>query len=50
LKLRRNEPLTRTDLVELERIFAEVGVAPEQIEAIRAEGGLGVFVRSSWGF
>jgi hypothetical protein len=25
LKLRRNEPLTPTDLAELERIFAEIG-------------------------
>jgi type I restriction enzyme, R subunit len=47
LKLRRNEPLTPTDLSELERIFAEAGGgAPEDIARIREEGGLGVFVRS----
>jgi type I restriction enzyme R subunit len=47
LKLRRNEPLTATDLSELERIFVEAGVAePEDIERLRPEGGLGLFVRS----
>ena len=46
LKLRRNEPLTLTDLAELERIFVSAGTAPEQVERIRAEGGLGLFVRS----
>jgi type I restriction enzyme R subunit len=47
LKLRRNEPLTSTDISELERIFAEAGVgAPEDIARVREEGGLGVFVRS----
>ena len=47
LKLYRNEPLTATDLSELERIFAEAGVGtPEEIERIRGEGGLGLFVRS----
>jgi type I restriction enzyme, R subunit len=47
LKLRRNEPLTMTDLGELERIFAEAGVGtPEEMDRIRAEGGLGIFVRS----
>lgn len=46
LKLRRNEPLTATDLAELERIFVSAGTAPDQIERIRAEGGLGLFVRS----
>jgi type I restriction enzyme, R subunit len=47
LKLYRNEPLTATDLGELERIFAEAGVGtPEEMERIRGEGGLGVFVRS----
>src|SRR4051794_10354593 len=47
LKLRRNDPLTRTDLDELERMFAEAGVgSPEEIAQIRQEGGLGVFVRS----
>jgi type I restriction enzyme R subunit len=47
LKLRRNEPLTATDLSELERIFVEAGVGTsEEMERIRDEGGLGVFVRS----
>jgi type I restriction enzyme, R subunit len=46
LKLRRNEPLTPTDLAELERIFVDAGAQPEQLDAIRAEGGLGLFVRS----
>jgi type I restriction enzyme, R subunit len=47
LKLYRNEPLTATDLGELERIFAEAGVGtPEEMERIREEGGLGLFVRS----
>jgi type I restriction enzyme R subunit len=47
LKLHRNEPLTETDLGELERVFIEAGVgSPEELERIRAEGGLGLFVRS----
>ena len=47
LKLRRNEPLTATDLAELERIFVHAGVAePDDIDRVRAEGGLGLFVRS----
>jgi type I restriction enzyme R subunit len=47
LKLHRNEPLTATDLGELERIFAEAGVGtPEEMKQIRGEGGLGIFVRS----
>ena len=46
LKLRRNEPLTPTDLAELERIFVDAGAEPAQMEAIRAGGGLGLFVRS----
>jgi len=47
LKLRRNEPLTPTDLAELERIFAEAGVGgPEEIARVHEEGGLGLFVRS----
>lgn len=46
-KLRRNEPLTATDLVELERIFVEAGVAePADLERVKADGGLGLFVRS----
>lgn len=47
LKLYRNEPLTATDLGELERIFAEAGIGtPEDMQRIRGEGGLGLFVRS----
>ena len=46
LKLRRNEPLTPTDLAELERMFLEVGALPVEIEQLRADGELGLFVRS----
>ncbi|EJW11614.1 Type I restriction-modification system, restriction subunit R [Rhodovulum sp. PH10] len=46
LKLRRNEPLTPTDLVELERIFTEAGVDEESIDRLKTDGGLGRFVRS----
>jgi len=47
LKLYRNEPLTPTDLSELERIFVEAGIGtPEEMERVREEGGLGLFVRS----
>jgi type I restriction enzyme R subunit len=46
LNLRRNEPLTSTDLAELERMFLEVGSLPVEIEQLRAEGHLGLFVRS----
>jgi type I restriction enzyme, R subunit len=46
LKLRRNEPLTPTDLEELERILIGAGAELAQMDAIRAEGGLGLFVRS----
>jgi type I restriction enzyme R subunit len=47
LKLRRNEALTPTDLSELERIFLQAGVAePEDLDRLRPDGGLGLFVRS----
>lgn len=47
LKLHRNEPLTKTDLAELDHIFTEEGIgSPDEIERIRSEGGLGLFVRS----
>jgi type I restriction enzyme R subunit len=46
LKLRRNEPLTSTDLAELERMFLSVGTLPFEIEQLRARGALGLFVRS----
>lgn len=47
-KLRLNEPLTSLDLIELERMLAESGVAkPEHIQKAKAESnGLGLFVRS----
>jgi type I restriction enzyme R subunit len=45
-KLRRNE-LTPQDLSELERMFlAESVGSPDDLERIRGEGGLGLFVRS----
>ena len=47
LKLHRNEPLTPTDLSELERIFTEAGISSgDELERVRADGGLGLFVRS----
>jgi type I restriction enzyme R subunit len=46
LKLRRNEPLTVTDLSELERIFVEAGVDADSLGRLQAEGGLGRFVRT----
>ncbi len=46
LKLRRNEPLTATDLSELDRMFLTVGALPTEVENLRSEGQLGVFVRS----
>jgi type I restriction enzyme R subunit len=46
-KLRRNEQLTKQDIEELERIFIEEGVADDaELEGIRNDGGLGVFIRS----
>lgn len=46
-KLRRNEPLTEQDLKELEKIFIEAGVAElADLEKLKAEVGLGVFIRS----
>jgi type I restriction enzyme R subunit len=46
-KLRRNEQLTPQDLSELERMFlAESVGSPEDLDRIRGEGGLGLFVRS----
>src|ERR1700730_18621073 len=46
VKLKRNEPLTLTDLAELERIFVEAGVDERSLAALRTDGGLGRFVRS----
>ncbi|MDX8551815.1 DEAD/DEAH box helicase family protein [Methanospirillum sp. J.3.6.1-F.2.7.3] len=47
-KLRKNEPLTTSDLVELERLFGESGTCdPEEIHHAADEAhGLGLFVRS----
>lgn len=46
-KLRRNEQLTKQDIEELERIFLEEGVADDtELQDIRSEGGLGIFIRS----
>ncbi len=47
-KLRMNEPLTTTDLRELERMLAASGLAkPEHLAQAKAESdGLGIFVRS----
>ena len=46
-KLRRNQPLTPTDLEELERLLIEAGGSAADLAKARAEGaGLGVFVRS----
>ncbi len=46
-RLRRNLPLTRTDIEELERMLQEAGVgSPEDLErAGQEEGGLGGFIR-----
>ncbi len=46
-QLRRNEQLTPMDLSELERIFVDEGAAAnDDLERIRAEGGIGRFIRS----
>jgi len=46
-KLRRNEPLTQTDLQELERMFVEAGIGSEEdLASVRGDGGIGLFVRS----
>jgi type I restriction enzyme R subunit len=45
-KVRRNEPLTATDLAELERMLIAEGADEGSLERIRADGGLGLFVRS----
>jgi type I restriction enzyme R subunit len=46
LKVKRNEPLTATDLSELEKIFNEAGADGVSLAAVQADGGLGRFVRS----
>ena len=47
-KLRSNEPLTRTDLAELERMLSEsgIGTRDEVTKAMTESEGLGLFVRS----
>ncbi|MGJ0393301.1 MAG: DEAD/DEAH box helicase family protein [Methylocystis sp.] len=46
-KLKRNEQLTPQDLSALESMFVAEGVGgPDDLEQIRNEGGLGLFVRS----
>jgi type I restriction enzyme R subunit len=46
-KLKRNEQLTAQDLTELERIFIDEGVgSADDLERIRKQGGLGLFIRS----
>ncbi len=46
-RLRRNQPLTAADLVELERMLIEAGGTPPLIqEATARSQGLGLFVRS----
>lgn len=47
-KLRMNEPLTATDLQELERMLTEGGLAkPDHLTKAKTENnGLGLFVRS----
>jgi type I restriction enzyme, R subunit len=46
-RLRRNQPLTTTDLVELEKMLVEAGGSPDLInEAKEKNHGLGIFVRS----
>ena len=46
IKVKRNEPLTATDLADLERIFAEAGAGNASLDTIRANGGVPRFVRS----
>jgi type I restriction enzyme R subunit len=46
LKLKRNEPLTRTDLKELERIFLDAGVDETALGELQTDVGLLRFVRS----
>jgi type I restriction enzyme R subunit len=46
-RLRRNQPLTPTDLIELERMLIEAGGSQELInEAKEQSHGLGIFIRS----
>ncbi|QPK63240.1 DEAD/DEAH box helicase family protein [Methylomonas sp. LL1] len=46
-RLRRNQALTPSDLIELERMLIEAGGSPELISLAKAQHhGLGVFIRS----
>lgn len=46
-RLRRNHPLTPTDLIELEKMLVEAGGSPELIhEATEKSCGLGLFIRT----
>ena len=46
-KLRRDEPLTSQDVAELERIFLDEDIATSvDLDQVRADGGLGLFIRS----
>jgi type I restriction enzyme R subunit len=46
-RLRRNQPLTPTDLTELEKMLLEAGGSPELINEAREKShGLGIFIRS----
>lgn len=46
-RLRRNQPLTPTDLVELEKMLVQAGGSPALINEAREQShGLGIFIRS----
>lgn len=46
-RLRRNQPLTPSDLIELERMLVEAGGSTEVIEQAKTQShGLGIFIRS----
>ncbi|XLZ68758.1 DEAD/DEAH box helicase family protein [Massilia sp. SR12] len=46
-RLRRNQPLTKTDLFELEKMLVEAGGTKSQIDEAREQShGLGIFIRS----
>ena len=44
-KVRRNQPLTKTDLEELEKILVEAGAPSTHIATVKQQG-LGLFIRS----
>lgn len=45
-KLRFNEPLTAGDLVALEKMLIEAGGTADEIQRVKSEMGLGLFLRS----